>query len=108
MRYLFLILVVFLFVSCGDNEQGVNNSCTTSSECRDGKECFQGACISTSEKCSETKLDGYCLDDKLCLEGVCVSKICNPNPCTDEHKTVCSDVGDGSAFLCSCSQIYHE
>ena len=33
-----------------------------------------------------------------------VSDVCDPNPCTDEHKTVCTD-NDGTAE-CSCDQDY--
>ncbi len=50
--------------------------------------------------------DGDCKKGLFCIDGACDDP-CDPNPCTEEHKTQCENDGSGNA-ICSCDPGYHD
>lgn len=104
MRFLFILLLSFLFLSCGDEatpEENINTikiiDCSSSpcknngicedvDECRDDvrdcikysctcKDGYNGMSCEIENLCSSQYPTGVCKDDKICDNGVCIRDI---------------------------------
>ena len=65
---------------------------------------LMGGCSSGDENTSQT---GDQEQESSDVESDSTSDPCNPNPCTDEHKTVCvPDQADSTAYTCVCDEGY--
>jgi len=92
-----------------------NGDCLPDQPC-DSDPCIHGKCRVEGEQEICDCNAGYAGDTcDSCAEGfhpeglICAPDqpdACNPNPCTAQHKTVCSLVGD--SYSCACDSGYHD
>ncbi|MBN2497042.1 MAG: formylglycine-generating enzyme family protein [Deltaproteobacteria bacterium] len=91
---------------CSGRECGPDPSCGEScGACGAHATCTEGQCVCDYLACGEL----CCAEGESCIEGACVQDQdpCEPNPCTQEHKTQCVADGAGGA-LCSCDPDYED
>ncbi|MBW1810140.1 MAG: hypothetical protein JRJ87_18225 [Deltaproteobacteria bacterium] len=100
---------------CREDYHLDNGECVPDQPC-DTDPCIHGKCRVEGEQEVCDCNAGYTGDTcDSCAEGfhpeglICAPDqpdACNPNPCTAEHKTVCSLVGD--SYSCACDSGYHD
>ncbi len=101
----FLILFFSLWlISCGDN----NNSSSDINPCTNNPCALSPVPHKTVCKADENDFTCTCEEGYIEENGACKKEEinpCEPNPCTEEHKTICKASTDNN-FTCSCEEEY--